>query len=50
MKRFNLLVPDELHKRYKIACAMEEIDMSEAIRKLMQQFVEKVEKKQKKKK
>jgi hypothetical protein len=48
MKNLNVHLSEELHKRLKIACAYESIDMSEAVRKLIEDYVEKVEKKLKK--
>jgi len=37
-------IPDELHTRLKIACALEGKDMTRVILKLAQEYVEKVEK------
>ena len=48
MHNFNMKIPDDLHKRFKIACVHEGKDMSAVVRKLIEGFVEKVEKKQKK--
>jgi predicted DNA-binding protein len=48
MKHFNMKLPDELHKRFKIACAHEGKEMSEVVRKCVENFVEKAEKKLKK--
>jgi metal-responsive CopG/Arc/MetJ family transcriptional regulator len=48
MKTFNVKIPEDLHKRFKIACAHEEKEMSEIVRKAIEDFVEKSEKKLKK--
>jgi hypothetical protein len=40
-------MPDELHKRFKLACVQEETEMSELIRKWIEQYVQKIEKKAK---
>lgn len=45
MKRYNLFLSDELHKRFKLACVHEEKDMAEVVRKLIEEYVEKIEKK-----
>lgn len=39
---------DELHKRFKIACAHESKELSEVVRKAIEDFVKQVEKKLKK--
>jgi predicted DNA-binding protein len=44
MQRYNVLLSDELHKRFKIVCAHESKDMSEIVRKLIEEYVEKAEK------
>jgi metal-responsive CopG/Arc/MetJ family transcriptional regulator len=48
MKRINVKVPDELHTRVKIAVAQEKTEISEVLRKFLEQYVERVEKKLKK--
>ena len=48
MKRFTINIDDDLHKRFKIACVQEGKEMSEVVRKAIEDFVEKVEKKLKK--
>jgi len=48
MSRLNLHVPDELHRRFKIACVQEGKEMSELVRKWIEDYVEKTEKKLKK--
>jgi metal-responsive CopG/Arc/MetJ family transcriptional regulator len=48
MSRLNLHVPDELHARFKAVCALERTDMSDVVRKLIMEYVEKAEKKLKK--
>jgi metal-responsive CopG/Arc/MetJ family transcriptional regulator len=47
MRNFNVKISEELHKRFKIACAHESKEMSEIIRKAIENFVEKSEKKRK---
>jgi hypothetical protein len=48
MKHVQAALSDELHKRLKIVCAYEGTDISEVVRKLIEEFVEKAEKKLKK--
>jgi len=48
MIKFNLNLTDELHKRFKLVCVQENKDMSEVVRKMIEEYVEKVEKKLKK--
>jgi metal-responsive CopG/Arc/MetJ family transcriptional regulator len=48
MKRFTINMPDELHTRLKVVCALENKDMTEAVLKLVREYVEKAEKKLKK--
>jgi predicted DNA-binding protein len=48
MKYFNMKLSDELHKRFKIACAHESKELSEVVRKAIEDFVKQVEKKLKK--
>jgi metal-responsive CopG/Arc/MetJ family transcriptional regulator len=45
MKRINIKVPDELHMRVKVAVAMEKTEISEVVRKFLERYVEKIEKK-----
>ena len=49
MKRYTLDLDEELHKRLKVHCAIQDLDMSEVIRKLIAEYLTKVEKKQSKK-
>ena len=49
MKRINVKVPDDLHMRVKVAVALEQTEISEVIRKFLEQYVERVEKKKQKK-
>ena len=49
MKRYNVFLTDELHKRFKLVCVQEDKDMSEVVRKLILEYVEKAEKRPKKK-
>ncbi len=48
MRNFNVKIPEELHKRFKIACVHESKEMSEVVRQCIVKFVEQFEKKQKK--
>ena len=45
MKRLTIDLPDEAHKRLKVHCAIDGKDMAEVIRKLVEDYLEKVEKK-----
>jgi metal-responsive CopG/Arc/MetJ family transcriptional regulator len=45
MKRLTVKLPDELHTRMKVAVALEKTEISEVVRKFLEQYVEKVEKK-----
>jgi predicted DNA-binding protein len=47
MKNLNVHLSDEFHKRFKITCVQEGKDMAEVVRKLIADYVEKVEKKPK---
>jgi len=49
MIKFNVNIPEELHKRFKLACVLESKDMSEVVRACIQNFVERIEKKHKRK-
>ncbi len=49
MVKYNVNLSDELHRRFKIVCVMESKDMSEVVRKLIEEYVEKAEKKLKSK-
>jgi metal-responsive CopG/Arc/MetJ family transcriptional regulator len=49
MKTFNVKIPEDLHKRFKLACVHEEREMSEVVRKAIEDFVEKSERKLKSK-
>jgi predicted DNA-binding protein len=48
MKRYTLDFSEELHKRLKVHCAVEGKDMAEVIRKLVEDYLEKTEKKKSK--
>jgi len=48
MKRLTVIMEDELHRRLKILCSSEGTDMSEIVRKLIEDHVSKAEKKLKK--
>jgi metal-responsive CopG/Arc/MetJ family transcriptional regulator len=48
MKYLQISLPDDLHKRLKLICVQEEKDMSEVTRKMIEEYVEKQEKKLKK--
>lgn len=45
MVKYNVNLSDELHRRFKIVCVMQGKDMSEVVRKLIEEYVEKAEKK-----
>ena len=49
MKRLQLILEDHLHRRLKIACVNQNAGMSEVVRKLIEDYVEQVEKKKLKK-
>jgi ParG len=49
MKRYTLDLDEELHKRLKVHCVLQDLDMSAVIRKLIAEYLEKAEKKQSKK-
>jgi predicted DNA-binding protein len=44
MRNFNMLISEELHKRLKLVCVHEGKEMSEVVRKLIEEYVEKAEK------
>ena len=44
MKRLSVDLPDEVHHRLKVHCAIEQTDMAELARKLIVDYLEKVEK------
>jgi metal-responsive CopG/Arc/MetJ family transcriptional regulator len=44
MKRLNIKLPDDLHTRLKVAVALEQTNISEVVRKFLEQYVAKVEK------
>ncbi len=44
MKKLQMNIPDELHKRLKVACALEGKDMTQVILKLAEEYVDTVEK------
>ncbi len=48
MKRFVMDIPDELHQRLKSVCALEGKTMKQAVQKLLEEYVEKAEKRLKK--
>jgi predicted DNA-binding protein len=48
MKRFVMEIPDALHQRLKAVSALEGKTMKQAVLKLVEQYVEKAEKKLKK--
>lgn len=49
MKNLNVHLSDELHKRFKIACAQEGKELSEVVRKWIENYVEWSQKKLKSK-
>lgn len=48
MKKFNMNLPEELHKRLKHYCVDHDTEMGEVIRRLIEEFLAKAEKKPKK--
>lgn len=42
MKRFTIILSEELHTKFKIACTLAGTDMSEVIREFMEEYSEKV--------
>jgi predicted DNA-binding protein len=45
MRNFNMKITEELHKRLRIVCAHQGKEMSELVRQLIEEYVEKAEKK-----
>ena len=43
MKRFTITLPEDLHAKFKIACTLEGTDMSEIVRRCIQDYVARVE-------
>jgi predicted DNA-binding protein len=43
MKKLQMLLPDELHARFKAICALEQKDMSTVIKDFIEKYVEKGE-------
>jgi len=39
-----LILSDDLHYRFKVACTLEGVEMSEVVRKFIEEYVEKIEK------
>lgn len=48
MTRLNLNFPEDLHKRFKAACALQGVKMTDTLIAMVREFVERFEKKQKK--
>ena len=48
MKRFVMDIPDELHQQLKATCALEGKTMKQVAQKLLEEYVRKSDKKQKK--
>ncbi len=48
MRNFNMKISEELHKRLKLVCVHEDKEMSEVVRRLIEEYVEKAEKRLKK--
>lgn len=42
--RFTVDLPQELHKRFKMQCVAKDTEMTEAVRKLISDFVKRAEK------
>jgi ribbon-helix-helix protein len=49
MKRLNFNIPDDLHTRLKVACALQQKDMTEILLQVIEEYLKKAEKKQSKK-
>jgi len=47
MKRLNIILPDDIHRRFKLACVERDIDMSEVIRTLIEGYLKKAERRKK---
>jgi hypothetical protein len=43
MKKLSTTLSDELHRRFKVACNLQGCDMSEALRKLVKDYVDETE-------
>ena len=43
MKNFNMRLSDDLHYRFKVACTLQGIEMSDVIRKFIEEYIEKAE-------
>jgi hypothetical protein len=50
MKRFIMNIPEALHKRLKVVCVLQDTEMSEVVRKLVEDYVDRTERKLKTKK
>jgi ParG len=48
MKRLNVNIPDDLHKKLKLHCVEQEFEMTKIVLKLIEEYLEKVEKKKSK--
>ncbi len=48
MIRFNVNLSEELHREFKIHCVTNELDMTEVVRRLIQEYLEKAKKDRKK--
>jgi hypothetical protein len=44
MKKFTINIPEELHKRLKIASTLEGKDMTSVVLKMVEEYVQRVEK------
>ena len=44
MKRFTMNMPDELHTHFKVACALDGKEMTEVVLKLVEDYIEQIEK------
>ena len=43
MKNFNVRISDDLHYRFKVACTLQGIEMSDVIRKFIEDYIQKME-------
>ncbi len=48
MKRLSVILPDDIHYKFKLACVEQGTEMSEVIRTLIEGYMKKAEKRRKK--
>jgi predicted HicB family RNase H-like nuclease len=44
MKNFNVRLSDGLHYRFKVACTLQGVEMSEVVRQFIEEYIAKLEK------